>query len=139
MPQVEKKRKTPITVVIGSDTNEQRVVLAEAFSSSIEARRYHRAIKKQYSSGTIFLVLRSSVVDEGEEKMEPGTPLWAVVLSEAGTPKKLSVYLQEVHAAEYEIPLRHKNVKKFTGKSHVAAWPCVLDQAVLPPGDEEEV
>jgi len=140
VPQESKKAKTRkviLSVVVGSDVDEDRVVSAEVFSSALEARRYLR-FTRQLHPKVKFLVLRNELMVSDGESLDAGRKLWAVMLCDGSTPRKLSVFLHELHAAHHEIPLRQKHVTKFTGKIVVSAWPCDLDSAVVPPGPEEE-
>ena len=131
-------RKVILTVVVGANADEDRVISAEVFSSSAEARRYLRFTRQSHPR-VRFLVLRHELMVADDEKLEPGRKLWVVLLCDGPTPRKLSIFLHELHAAHHEIPLRQKHVTKFSGKIAVAAWPCELDSAVVPhlPGEEE--
>lgn len=130
-------RKVVLSVVVESDEEEARVVSTEVFSSALEARRYLRVARRERPKGR-FLVLRNALMVPEDEPMGLGRLLWVVMLCDGATPRKLSVFLHELHAAHHEIPLRQKHVTKFTGKISVAAWPCELDRAIVPPGLEDE-
>jgi len=132
----KKTRKVILSVVVGADVNEDRVVSAEVFSSSQEARRYLRFVRSSHPR-VKYMVLRSELMVSEGEPLEVGRRLWVVMLCDGPTPRQLSIFFHELHAAHHEIPLRQKHVAKFTGKIIVSAWPCELDGAVLPPGPEE--